>query len=208
MPSRSFNGELIKVARTRSEQYPEIRENILKCAATVFAKTGYASSTITDIATATGLSRGALYHYFTSKEAILCGILSQHVLEFLGKVEEAMRSSEVAVEQLSAITEAIVSVNSRSPNEQIILLSEINELPDREREMMEKVERKILDLLSSLLVRVDVRGKITRANKRVYTMMYLGIINYTFTWYDPNGKVTPAEYAELATDLFLKGLLS
>lgn len=195
------------MARTRSEQYPEIRENILKCAAAVFAKTGYASSTITDIATATGLSRGALYHYFTSKEAILYGILSRHVLEFLGKVEGAMRSSEVAIEQLSAITESIVYVNSRSPNEQIILLSEIHELPDRDRKKMEKVERQILDLVSNLLIRVDVRGKITRSNKRVYTMMYLGIINYTFTWYDPSGKVTPAEYAELATDLFLKGLL-
>lgn len=196
------------MARTRSEQYPEIRENILQCAAAVFAKTGYASSTITDIATATGLSRGALYHYFTSKEAILYGILNRHVLEFLGKVEEAMRSSEVAIEQLSAVTESIVSVNSRSPNEQIILLSEINELPVRERQKMEKVERQILDLVSSLLIRVDVCGKITRANKRVYTMMYLGIINYTFTWYDPRGKVTPAEYAKLATDLFLRGLLS
>lgn len=196
------------MARTRSEQYPEIRDRILQRAATVFARTGYASSTITDIATATDLSRGALYHYFPSKEAILYEILNLHVMQFLEIVEHAMGSSRVAVEQLRAITKAIVNVNSQSPNEQIVLLNEINELSAEERENMEKVERQILDLVSDVLIRVDVNAKITPANKRVYTMMYLGIINYTFTWYNPDGKVTPAEYAELATDLFLNGLLT
>lgn len=196
------------MARTRSEQYPEIRDKILQRAAAVFARTGYASSTITDIATATDLSRGALYHYFPSKEAILYEILNLHVMQFHEIVEQAMGSSRVAVEQLRAVTKAIVNVNSQSPNEQIVLLNEINELSSGEREKMEKVERQILDLVSDVLIRVDVNAKITQANKRVYTMMYLGIINYTFTWYNPKGKVTPAEYADLATDLFLNGLLT
>lgn len=196
------------MARTRSEQYSEIHDNILKRAAAVFAKAGYASSTISDIANATNLSRGALYHYFPSKEAILHEILNRHLLEFLDIVDKAMQSSRVAVEQLRAVTKAIVDVNSRSPDEQIILLNEMNQLAIGERKRMEDLERQILDRLSDLLIRVDLNARITSANKRVYTMMYLGIINYTFAWYDPTGRVKPAEYADLATDLFLHGLLT
>jgi hypothetical protein len=39
-------------------------------------------------------------------------------------------------------------------------------------------------------------------------MMYLGIVNYTFAWYDPKGHVLPVEYADLAADLFPHGLLT
>lgn len=196
------------MARTRSEQYPEIQRNILKRAAAVFASVGYASSTISDLARAAGVSRGALYHYFPSKEAILCGILDDHVLGFLEMIDDAMQSGRSAVEQLRAVTKGIVEVNTQSPDEQVLILTDINQLAEGDRERLKGLERQILDRLSDLLIRVDVAGKITPANKRVYTMMYLGIVNYAFAWYDPNGRVSPAGYADLATDLFLSGLLT
>ena len=196
------------MARTRSQQYPEIQRNILKRAAVVFASVSYASSTISDLADATGVSRGALYHYFPSKEAILCGILEDHLVEFLEMIDKAMQSNRSAVEQLRDVTKAIVEFNTQSPNEQVLLLNDLNQLAEGDRDRLKGLERQILDRLSDLLIRVDVAGKITPVNKRVYTMMYLGIVNYTFAWYDPNGRVSPAGYAELATDLFLHGLLT
>jgi len=196
------------VARTRSEQYPEIQRNILKVAAEVFARVGYATSSISDLALAANLSRGALYHYFPSKEAILSSILEQHVTEFLCKVDAAMQTSRIPVEQLSAVTKAIVEFNSSCPDEQMILLNELNQLSDSEREKIASLERLILDRLSDLLIKVDSKGKITPLNKRIDTMMFLGIVNYTFAWYNPNGRVGPAEFADLADDIFLNGLLS
>lgn len=196
------------MARTRSEHYPEIQRNILKRAAAVFARVGYVRSTITDLARATKLSRGALYHYFPSKEAILCGILDYQLLGFFEMVETAMQVSRDPVAQLRSVTKAIMEFNARSPDEQMILLNDLNQLSGRERDRMKNLERRILDRLSDLLVRVDVAGAITPVNKRVYTMMYLGMINYTFAWFDPNGRIKPAEYANLATDIFLNGLLS
>jgi AcrR family transcriptional regulator len=41
------------MARTRSENFPEIQRGILKRAAAVFAKVGYASSSISDLVEAT-----------------------------------------------------------------------------------------------------------------------------------------------------------
>jgi AcrR family transcriptional regulator len=154
------------------------------------------------------LSRGALYHYFPSKEAILCGILDYHVHEFLDNIDQAMHASRVPVEQLRAVTKAIVAFNTRSRNEQVIILNDINQLSEINRERMKGLERRILDRLSDLLMRLDADGRITSDNKRIYTMMYLGIVNYTFAWYDPQGRVKPDEYADLATDLFLNGLLT
>ena len=124
------------------------------------------------------------------------------------KVDAAMQTSRIPVEQLSAVTKAIVEFNSSCPDEQMILLNELNQLSDSEREKIASLERLILDRLSDLLIKVDSKGKITPLNKRIYTMMFLGIVNYTFAWYNPNGRVGPAEFADLADDIFLNGLLS
>lgn len=46
------------------------QEQILQAALHCFAQRGYYATTIEDLVTATGLSRGALYLYFPSKEAL------------------------------------------------------------------------------------------------------------------------------------------
>ena len=52
-------------------KYPEQTvEKILNAAAALFAEKGYAHTTLQDIIDATGLSKGAVYHHFQSKEEI------------------------------------------------------------------------------------------------------------------------------------------
>ena len=52
-------------------KYPEQTvEKILDAAAALFAEKGYQSTTLQDIIDATGLSKGAVYHHFRSKEEI------------------------------------------------------------------------------------------------------------------------------------------
>jgi hypothetical protein len=36
-------------------------------------------------------------------------------------------------------------------------------------------------------------------------MILFGIINYTYTWYDPKGGIGPREFADIAVELFLHG---
>ena len=53
-------------------KYPEQTvEKILDAAAALFAEKGYQSTTLQDIIDATGLSKGAVYHHFRSKEEML-----------------------------------------------------------------------------------------------------------------------------------------
>ena len=52
-------------------KYPEQTvEKILDAAAYLFAQKGYAHTTLQDVIDETGLSKGAVYHHFKSKEEI------------------------------------------------------------------------------------------------------------------------------------------
>lgn len=196
------------MARTRSENYDGIHLGILTNAAALFSAQGYMRSSIADLADACKLSRGALYHYFESKEAILFAILDAHVRAMIQHVETAVSGGGPTLQQFRNVIRAIVEVNAKSPDEQRVLIHDLSFLNEDEQQAIKNLERQLVDIVTDLLVRLDAEGKIVKRTKKVYTMILFGIINYTYTWYDPDGGIGPKEFADMAVELFLHGFVA
>src|SRR5579864_2290752 len=71
---------------------PDQRRNeLLDCAQELFLARGYDNTTINDVIARAGVSKGALYHYFTSKEAMLEALAERFAarsIEALGDIFE------------------------------------------------------------------------------------------------------------------------
>jgi AcrR family transcriptional regulator len=69
------------------EQFEEIRDSrriqILEAALTLFATEGYGHSSISKLAAQAGISKGLMYHYFESKEALLGSLIEHGMTEFI-----------------------------------------------------------------------------------------------------------------------------
>jgi len=196
------------MARTRSENYDEIQAGILRNAARLFATRGYERSSVGDLVEACELSRGAIYHYFDSKEAILFAMLDSLVRSLLASLEQAAAHGGEPLQKFERVIEAFVEHNAQSPEEQIVLLNDLGALQAEEQRQIVQTERKIVELVGKVLSSIDATKKMNRRNARVYTMMLFGMINYTYTWYDAKGAIKPKEFAQLAANLFLKGFLA
>ncbi|MFT4412893.1 TetR family transcriptional regulator [Fredinandcohnia humi] len=74
-----------------SEDYKEKRRyEILMAAEKVFIEKGFSGTTMTDIVTASGLSRGGLYHYFSNTDEVYQALLSEkdsEVFEYFQNIE-------------------------------------------------------------------------------------------------------------------------
>ncbi|KPQ21651.1 MAG: transcriptional regulator, TetR family [Rhodobacteraceae bacterium HLUCCA24] len=195
------------MARTQSKHYPEIRENILKAAAQLFANQGYATTTIEDLSRACTTSRGALYHYFESKEDILFHIIEGHVTAMYASLERALEGLEDPEERLRAIVRTVIAINVTTRAEQIVLLNETNQLKQAEQDSIREQQRRIVGILRRELIRIGSASTMTSDYEKVFTMMFLGMVNYTYVWFDPDGPVSPQEYADLSVDVFLRGFL-
>jgi AcrR family transcriptional regulator len=69
---------MIAAPRARVVKAPaERRAELLDCAQRLFLSRGYERTTINDVITATGLSKGAFYHHYRSKEDLLEGIAAR-----------------------------------------------------------------------------------------------------------------------------------
>lgn len=60
---------------TKHKSEQERRTQILQCSMEVFINNGYHKATMKEIMAATALSKGAIYHYFSSKEQIFIAIV-------------------------------------------------------------------------------------------------------------------------------------
>ena len=84
----------------RTEARGTARERLLDAAAEVFAQRGYRASSVEDIATAAGLTKGAVYWNFDSKEDVFFALIEERVdrraRELMGVTEHAPRETETA----------------------------------------------------------------------------------------------------------------
>jgi AcrR family transcriptional regulator len=96
------------------QQYAEIRErsrqNIEEAALELFATRGYAHTTVSQIAAAAGISKGLLYNYYESKEALLYSIVEGAIAESELWWFEIMQQDLPAVQQIRLITEKSIGV--------------------------------------------------------------------------------------------------
>jgi AcrR family transcriptional regulator len=82
---------------TRVQKREANRDRILRAARAVFGARGYHAATIEEIAGEAGLSNGAIYYNFDSKEALFLALLDERTEERLEHVRRTFAGGEVGV---------------------------------------------------------------------------------------------------------------
>lgn len=93
-----------------STELSEIRrEQILEAATKVFASQGFSDARMDDIVEVAGLSKGAVYWYFKSKEDIILTILERFLGRGLDQLERFLETDQSARARLLAIASRFAS---------------------------------------------------------------------------------------------------
>lgn len=193
------------MVRTRAADFDDKLQLILDTAADVFAGKGYNVATTIDIAVACGMSKSALYHYHKSKEAILHALLHAHLLEVIEDVREAVDDAAPPREQLLSFLTALMESNAVSRSKNIVLLNATDDLPPQQRDEIRRLERKLVQIGAEVLGRLNPKVMSQSSLRGVYSMFLFGLVNWTYTWYEPRGSIEPRAIAERICELFLEG---
>ena len=74
------------------DKYSSTRENIQQAALTEFLDKGFLGASLRQIVKNAGVTTGALYGYFSSKEALFASIVEPHAAALMGRFMEAQTS--------------------------------------------------------------------------------------------------------------------
>ena len=113
----------------RSTAQEEKRRIILDAAVRVFARKGYHTSRVGDIAEDAGIAHGLLYHYFSSKEQVLETVFRENWGELLEVFRRIEASDEPATEQLDGIVKVLLRSWRNAPDLVRVMVREVARSP-------------------------------------------------------------------------------
>ncbi|WP_417484976.1 TetR/AcrR family transcriptional regulator [Maricaulis salignorans] len=200
----------------RHRRRPEARpEEILTAALATFAEQGFAAARVEDIARRAGLSKGAVYLYFPSKEAMLNALVEQSAGALARTVEQhvaqiAAADPEAALRGLLRILFAAVSSPEVSAAPRLVLTEahRFPELANFYREHVLDVMRRAMGALLAAAVEAGVfRDVDTDAFMRIIAGPGLAQMALT-TIFDlkPDRLTDPGDLADAIADILLYGL--
>ena len=163
-----------------SEIQRQKRRQILRAAIAVFARSGYHTSRVSDVAKEAGVAYGLVYHYFGSKEDLLETIFRRTWSRMLEAVEEVEREGAPAREQLAAVARIVLGAWQADPDLVRVLVREVARSPQLGREVDEISHA--FDALERIVSRGQERGELrTDVKPRLAAWILYGALEEILT---------------------------
>jgi AcrR family transcriptional regulator len=199
------------MARGRAQGYDGQREAILASAAELFAQQGYVGTSMNQVAAACGLSKPALYHYVRDKSDLLFEIATTHVNRLHALIDEVAQGDAVhappvdAVAHVRRLIERFVLEYAGARHAHRVLTEDVKFLAPAEQAQVLALQRQVVNSFANAIAKA--RPELTTAElQKPLAMLLFGMMNWMFTWLQPEGKLSHADMAPVVADLFLGGL--
>jgi AcrR family transcriptional regulator len=183
------------------------REDILEAAAQVFRQKGFHGASMNDIAEAVSLQKASLYHHVSSKQEILLEILDRALQLLLEQISPIAQQNIPADKKLRAMIREYLTILVDNIDLAAVLLFEHRALERRQharhipnRDKFESLWKDVIaEGVSKKTFKCDDPPMVVRA--------LLGQMNWTITWYSPEGEKSIEQIAEDYSNLLMNGLL-
>src|SRR5580700_258825 len=198
---------MLREAAIETRQQP--RQEILRAAARLFQQQGYDATSMNDVAAALKLSKGGLYHHFQSKDEILFHIMS-HAMEITEeRVVKVARRIEGVEERLRTLIKLHIQVVLSPEDREItVMLHENHPLPPALRRQINARKKDYLHFVEHLVADVQrKRNSRSSVTPRAAALALVGMINWIYQWYKPEGTLSGDALVQQFTDIFFHGAL-
>ena len=186
-------------------------EAIRAAAFAQFAERGYPVVTVRDIMKACGLTQGALYNHFKSKDELLHDIIASTQGELERLCQQAVAGAGPdARAQLAAFVRVYVMRHSRLRIEALVANREIGWLDTARVSDIRRSRRAIRDIVVTILahgVENDVFDPPRVEGKhdlKAIAMALLDQCTHVSMWYGPGGDLAEEQMAKLYADMALR----
>ena len=168
---------------TRNAQHAaEKRRLILDAAVRVFARQGFHTCRVSDIADEAGVAYGLVYHYFRSKDEVLDTLFLERWNVMLEAIREVDREEMPARDKLYAITSFIVDSYRHDPELMKVIIVEVTRAANSfGRSHLAEISE-AFDLIADIVAKAQARGELKDSVTPVFAAMaFYGAIEQVLT---------------------------
>ena len=188
------------------------RIEILEATRAVVLEKGFGGTRIKDVSDALGVSTGLVHYHFESKDEILFHIMS-HAMEITeDRVINVVRRIDGT--SLSGLEERLRTlirlhiqvVLSPEDREITVMLHENHPLPPALRRKINGRKKDYVHFVENLVADIQrKRGSPSSVTPRAAAFALVGMINWIYQWYKPDGPLSGDALVQQFTDIFFHG---
>lgn len=158
---------------------------IVAAALDVFAEKGFAAAKLDEIAARAGVSKGALYLYFETKEELFRAVVREAVAPNIAAVRamaEAFPGPFSALAPLILGRMAMIAGEGKLPAVAKMVVGESRNFPDLARVWHDTVAAPAIETLTAVIARAQAKGEVAAGDPRLHALSLIGPMVMGFLW--------------------------
>ena len=182
-------------------------DDITRAAVDLFSTQGYANTSVQQIVEAAGVTKGAMYHYFESKDDLLFSVYERMLSLQTEHLEEIVGRGDPTAQTLHDVCVDVIETSIDFLPEGTVFFRSVHMLSEPRQKEVTRRRRQYHDVFAGLIERGQEEGLYrTDIPRAVLVAHFFSDVHYLSNWYSPTGAESKTQVAEQITDLFLKGI--
>lgn len=184
-----------------------VRERILDCAVELFAAQGYDATSVQQVVARAGVTKGALYHYFTAKDDLLFEIYHSLLSNQLTSLDTIVARGGDPAGTLREIIFSLVQTTAENATAVQVFAREGSQLDEERWQTLRAEWRRYQDTVRGLIRDAQGSGVFAaHASPEVISWAIFGVSTSMPTWYRIDGPKKPVDIAQELADFVLAAL--
>ena len=184
-----------------------IQARLLAVAAQLFADKGFDATSVQEVVERAQVTKGALYHYFDSKQDLLYEIYHQIISAQLADLQQILATGEPPERMLRTIIVSLVESTAARANQALVFSREMHRLDRDKMDAVRADRRRYHDLVRDVVARAQGSGAFAKvADADTVAYIVFGVVNQLPRWYNPNGSKPPTQLGTEIADFVLAAL--
>ena len=185
------------------------RSRVFEAAAEVFHRKGYDNTSMSDVASAAGLTKAGLYHHVSSKESLLYTVLDSGLDLTESYVMKPIEAIADPLERLRTMIDLHLRLVLEERNLEVTgLLHECKTLSTADQTKINRRKKEYVRMATKLIADVIKKHNIKDVNPKLAAFALLGMLNWTYQWYTSAGSNSREEIVKSFQQIFLQGILN
>jgi AcrR family transcriptional regulator len=184
-----------------------VPQRLLDVARTLFAQKGFDRTSVQDVVATAGVTKGAMYHYFGSKDDLLYEIYAGVLRMQMERLEKFVSQERPVAERLHAAAADVVVTTIENLESATIFFRSLHQLSEQKHKEVRRERRRYHETFRGMVVEGQ-QARIFREDvgADLCVEYFFGSVHHLPTWWNPRGRLSAPEVGRSFADLFITGL--
>lgn len=189
------------------EDEESVPRRLLSAATKLFAHKGFDRTSVQEIVAAAGVTKGAMYHYFDSKDDLLSEIYGRVLRLQTDQLEKVAATEAPVRDRLRQAAVDVVVSTIENLDDTTIFLQSMHQLSPDKSKAVRAERRRYHDRFRSLIEEGE-RAGVFRADKPadIVVDFFFGSVHHLGAWFRSSGRLSALQVGEHYADLLLDAL--